>query len=90
MILLCVEVASARSGRCTTLQALPVMLLHAAVNNTKDVVPSAEANAASPWAPSHSLVGWLTVALLRLCAGYFLLRMRGRHVENPSPAPTYP
>jgi membrane protease YdiL (CAAX protease family) len=69
---------------------VPVMLLHAAVNNTKDIVPSAEANAASPWALSHSLVGWLTVALLWLCAGYFLLRMRGWHVENPSPAPTYP
>lgn len=54
---------------------LPVMLLHAAVNNTKDIVPSAEANATNPWALSHSLVAWLTVAALWLCAGYFLLRM---------------
>jgi len=55
---------------------LPVMLLHAAVNNTKNIVPSAEPNAANPWALSLSLVAWLTVALLWLCAGYFLLRMR--------------
>ncbi|HEV8524419.1 MAG TPA: CPBP family intramembrane glutamic endopeptidase [Terriglobales bacterium] len=55
---------------------LPVMLLHAAVNNTKDIVPSAEPNATNPWALSHSLVAWLTVAVLSLCAAYFLLRMR--------------
>jgi membrane protease YdiL (CAAX protease family) len=55
---------------------LPVMLMHAAVNNTKDIVPSAEPNAANPWALSRSLVAWLTVALLWSCAGYFLLRMR--------------
>jgi membrane protease YdiL (CAAX protease family) len=55
---------------------LPVMLMHAAVNNTKDIVPSAEINATHPWALSHSLVAWLTVALLWLGAGYFLVRMR--------------
>lgn len=55
---------------------LPVMLMHAAVNNTKDIVPSGEPNATNPWALSHSLVAWLTVAMLSLCAGYFLLRMR--------------
>ena len=55
---------------------LPVMLMHAAVNNTKDIVPSAEPNPTNPWALSHSLVAWLTVVVLWLCAGYFLLRMR--------------
>jgi membrane protease YdiL (CAAX protease family) len=55
---------------------LPVMLMHAAVNNTKDIVPSAEPNATNLWALSHSVVAWMTVALLWLCAGYFLLRMR--------------
>jgi membrane protease YdiL (CAAX protease family) len=55
---------------------LPVMLMHAAVNNTKDIVPSGEPDATNPWAMSHSLVAWLTVAMLSLCAGYFLLRMR--------------
>ena len=57
---------------------LPVMLMHAAVNNTKDIVPSAEPGATDPWALSHSPVAWLTVALLSLCAAYFLFRLRGR------------
>jgi len=56
---------------------LPVMLLHAAANNTKDIVPSAEPGATNPWALSHSLVAWLTLLLLWLCAGWFLFRMRG-------------
>jgi membrane protease YdiL (CAAX protease family) len=55
---------------------LPVMLMHAAVNNSKDIVPSAELNATNPWALSHSLVAWMTVAVLWLSAGYFLARMR--------------
>jgi membrane protease YdiL (CAAX protease family) len=55
---------------------LPVMLMHSAANNTKDIVLSAEPNATNPWALSHSLVAWLTVAVLWLCAGYVLLRMR--------------
>lgn len=55
---------------------LPVMLMHAAVNNMKDIVPSAELGATNPWALSRSLVAWLTVALLWSFAGYFLLRMR--------------
>ena len=42
-------------------------------------MPSAEPNATNPWTLSHSLVAWMTVALLWLCAGYFLLRMR----KNP-------
>ncbi|HXL81736.1 MAG TPA: CPBP family intramembrane glutamic endopeptidase [Pyrinomonadaceae bacterium] len=55
---------------------LLVMLLHAAVNNTKDIVPSADLNATTPWALSHSLVAWLTVALLWIAAAYFLFRLR--------------
>lgn len=55
---------------------LPVMLLHAAVNNTKDIVPSADPGATNPWALSRSGVGWLTVGLLWLVAGYCLVRMR--------------
>lgn len=55
---------------------LLVMLLHAAVNNTKDIVPSADLNATNPLAFSHSLVAWLTVAMLWIAAAYFLFRMR--------------
>jgi CAAX protease family protein len=54
---------------------LLVMLLHAAVNNTKDIVPSAVPGAADPFALSTSTVAWLTVALLWICAAYFLIRM---------------
>ena len=57
---------------------LLTMILHAAVNNTKDIVPSAVPGAMNPWALSNSLVAWLTVALLWLCAAYFLLQMRSR------------
>jgi membrane protease YdiL (CAAX protease family) len=54
---------------------LLVMLMHAAVNNTKDIVSSVVPGATNPFAFSSSLVAWLTVALLWLCAGYFLIRM---------------
>jgi membrane protease YdiL (CAAX protease family) len=56
---------------------LLTMLLHAAINNTKDIVPSAVPGASDLFALSSSIVGWLTVALLWVCAGYFLVRMRG-------------
>jgi uncharacterized protein len=56
---------------------LLVMLLHAAVNNTKDIVPSAVAGASNMLTLRGSLVGWLTVALLWIGAGFFMLKMRG-------------
>jgi len=55
---------------------LLVMILHAAVNNTKDIVPSAVSRATNAFALSTSPVAWLTVALLWICAAYFLVRMR--------------
>lgn len=57
---------------------LPVMLLHAAVNNTKDIVPSATGGASDPFAFNASPVGWITVTLLWGCAAFFLARMPGR------------
>jgi membrane protease YdiL (CAAX protease family) len=54
---------------------LLVMLLHAAVNNTKDVVPSAVRGATNAFALSTSPIAWITVALLWICAAYFLIRM---------------
>ena len=60
---------------------LLVMLLHAAVNNAKDIVPSALPGASNPFALSASLVAWLTVTLLWICAAYFLRTMR-RQVET--------
>jgi membrane protease YdiL (CAAX protease family) len=56
---------------------LLVMLMHAAVNNTKDIVPSAVPGATDSFSLGASPVGWLTVALLWIAAAYFLVRMRG-------------
>lgn len=61
---------------------LLVMLMHAAVNNTKDIVPSAVAGATNPFALSTSLAAWLTVALLWIGAAYFLFRMRGAELQE--------
>jgi len=55
---------------------LLVMLLHAAVNNAKDIVPSALPGANSTFGLSASVVAWLTVTLLWICAAYFLATMR--------------
>ncbi len=72
---------------------LLVMLLHAAVNNTKDIVPSAVPGATDTFALSTSLVAWLTVAFLWIAAVYFLFRMRkarslpdgdGMHGRSPN------
>jgi uncharacterized protein len=54
---------------------LLVMLFHAAVNNAKDIVPSTVPGATNPFGLSTSLVAWLTVALLWICAAWFLARM---------------
>ena len=54
---------------------LLTMLMHSAVNQTSGIVPSAVPGATNPFAPSTSLVAWLTVALLWVCAAFFLMRM---------------
>ena len=57
---------------------LLVMIFHVAINNTKDIVPSAVQGAANPAALSTSVTAWLTVALLWTAAAYFLIQMRGK------------
>jgi membrane protease YdiL (CAAX protease family) len=57
---------------------LLVMLMHSAGNQTKDIVPSAVPEATNSFTFSSSVVAWLTVTLLWICAGYFLLRMRAQ------------
>ena len=54
---------------------LLVMLMHSAVNQTSGIVPSAVAGATNPLALSASLVAWLTVAVLWVCAACFLVWM---------------
>ncbi len=59
----------------TNRSLLLTMLLHAAVNNSKDIVPSAVPGATNTFGLSSSVVAWLTVVLLWVCAAYFLVRM---------------
>jgi len=69
---------------------LLVMLMHAAVNNSKDIVPSAVPGATNPLGLNASLVAWLTVTLLWICAAYFLARMRGWDPRGDIGAPHLP
>jgi len=57
---------------------LPLMLFHSAINNSKDIVPSATAGATDVFGLAASRVAWLTVALLWLCAVFFLARLAPR------------
>ncbi len=61
---------------------LLTMLMHAAVNNTKDIVPSAVSGATNAFSLSSSRVAWLSVAILWICAAYFFIRMRGVKLQN--------
>ena len=54
---------------------LLAVLFHSAINQTKDIVPSKVHGAHNAFAVSNSSVAWLTVALLWLCAAFFLSRM---------------
>lgn len=47
---------------------LPLMVFHAAINNTKDIVPSASQASASPFTLNGSVIGWITVALIWVVA----------------------
>jgi uncharacterized protein len=51
------------------------MVMHSAINQTLEIVPSAVANPVNPFAISPSLVAWLTTAFLWITAVYFLVRM---------------
>jgi membrane protease YdiL (CAAX protease family) len=51
------------------------MLMHAAVNNSKDIVPSVTLGSRNVFGLQASLVAWLTVTLMWVCAAYFLIRM---------------
>lgn len=64
---------------------LLVMLMHAAVNNTTGIVPSAVGDPVDPLDFSASLMGWLTTGILWVGAIYFLVRMHARPV-SPSEA----
>ena len=73
----------------TNCSLLLVMLLHSATNNAKDIFPSASPGATNTFGLNASLLAWLTVALLWICAGYFLWRMpkwdSSRQASEPLP-----
>ena len=54
------------------------MMMHSAINNTKDVVPSGLRPPGNPFSLNASLLGWITAGVLWICAGYMLIRMRRR------------
>jgi membrane protease YdiL (CAAX protease family) len=64
---------------------LMTMLMHAAVNNTKDIVPSATPGATDVFTLSATPVAWVSAALLWTCAGYFLIRMRAAPARDGQP-----
>lgn len=59
---------------------LLVMLMHASVNNTTDIVPAAVSNAVNPFSFGGSLVAWVTVGLSSVVAAQLLSHMRGAEI----------
>jgi uncharacterized protein len=53
------------------------MLLHSAINNSKDIVPSASPGSNNVFGLTASPVAWMTVLLLWIVALYLLTRMPG-------------
>jgi len=57
---------------------LPVMLMHAAINNFKEIATSAAPNAPGVLSLNASAMTWFTIVVLWVAAAYFLVRMPGR------------
>jgi membrane protease YdiL (CAAX protease family) len=71
-----ISVAIAWLYQRTNGSLLLTMLMHSAINQTKNIVPSGLAGATNSFTFNASITGWLTVAVLWSGAGYFLFRMR--------------
>lgn len=54
---------------------LPLMVFHAAINNTKDIVPSASKASASPFTLNAAPIGWISLALIWVVAFYVIYAM---------------
>lgn len=65
---------------------LLAMLMHAAINNTKDIVPSGIAKPKNAFSLHASLVMYFTTALLWLAAAYFLVRMANQPSQGAAGA----
>ena len=57
-----------------------VMLMHSAVNNTTDIVPSTLPAAHNVWSIHASPIAWISTAILCTFAIYFLIRMQGAKI----------
>lgn len=65
----------------TRLSLILVMLMHATINNTKDIVPSVSRAPINPFAPEASFISWAGMGLMWVAAVYFLIRMRGARLQ---------
>jgi uncharacterized protein len=72
-----------RTGRSLLL----TMLMHAAVNNTQDIIPSAVPGGTKTFGFSASGLSWLAGVLLWIFAAYFLVQMRGKQRQQCAPFP---
>jgi membrane protease YdiL (CAAX protease family) len=61
---------------------LLTMLMHAAINNTKDIVPTVPRMATNPFVISAPLSTWLGTAVLWVVAGVLLVRMKGARLDD--------
>ena len=64
---------------------LLTMLLHAAANNTKDIVPVATPGATNPWTFSALPIAWIVIALYWVAGICFLVQMRRKALERNAP-----
>lgn len=62
---------------------VPVMLMHAAINNTTGIVPSSGPTAPGVFSLQASSMAWLTIGVLWVGAVYFLSRMSTRSRALP-------
>ncbi len=69
---------------------LLMMLMHAAVNNTKDIVPAAVADPTNAFSLHASLVMYLTTVVMWVAGAYFLVRMPHAQPQESERFPTAP
>ena len=60
---------------------LITMLMHSAVNNTTNIVPSVSAGGKNPFSINASPIGWITATILFFLAVYFLNQMRNARLK---------
>ncbi|HMC55296.1 MAG TPA: CPBP family intramembrane glutamic endopeptidase [Gemmatimonadaceae bacterium] len=80
------SVAFAWLFRNTSGSLLLAVVMHAAVNQAKDIASAVVPGATNPWALSASLSAWLSVLFTWLVAGYLLTRLVRRVDIVPQPA----